>query len=234
MGALASSPKHPLVAGALVLAACNAILGNEEASPFAPDIDATEGTETAQSDGPPDVVAVATPPPRHEASDAATDVAAASPPRVSCPRGTKTCSGRCVLASDPAFGCDPASCRPCAPPHAVAECAATTCAVAGCTAGWANCNRIDADGCEADLGSEESCGACGVRCKAPKNGASTCTDGRCVVTCARGFADCDGRPENGCETNLAHDKKNCGACGVYCLIGKCDDGVCSLVFGAKD
>src|SRR6185369_7330185 len=36
------------------------------------------------------------------------------------------------------------------------------------------------------------------------------------VMCSKDLADCDGKPENGCETNIKTDRKNCGACKHEC------------------
>jgi formylglycine-generating enzyme required for sulfatase activity len=43
--------------------------------------------------------------------------------------------------------------------------------------------------------------------------------------CDAGFADCDGKAENGCEADLLRDVKNCGECGNACA-KSCADGVC--------
>jgi hypothetical protein len=48
------------------------------------------------------------------------------------------------------------------------------------------------------------------------------------MTCTAGFADCDGKQDNGCEANLTRDKKNCGACGNRCIFGHCATGICAL------
>jgi hypothetical protein len=50
--------------------------------------------------------------------------------------------------------------------------------------------------------------------------------------CPEGTADCDGAASNGCETKLATDPSNCGACGVECMapagmMATCNNGVCS-------
>ncbi len=34
------------------------------------------------------------------------------------------------------------------------------------------------------------------------------------IGCTEGFGNCDGRRENGCETNFLTDPENCGGCGV--------------------
>ncbi len=52
-------------------------------------------------------------------------------------------------------------------------------------------------------------------------------------TCAAFTGDCNGNAGDGCETNLASDVKNCGACGTTCPAGggaaaACTAGVCGL------
>jgi hypothetical protein len=58
-----------------------------------------------------------------------------------------------------------------------------------------------------------------------------CEDGNCV--CTGGFDDCDGSPENGCETDLASSEDHCGACGHGCLGGGCSGGRCLPITLAK-
>jgi hypothetical protein len=41
-------------------------------------------------------------------------------------------------------------------------------------------------------------------------------------------ADCDGNPNNGCETNLSNDATNCGQCGYSCGGGSCVNSACVL------
>ncbi len=47
----------------------------------------------------------------------------------------------------------------------------------------------------------------------------------CNLGCDEGFADCDGEPESGCETNLGLNTNHCGACGNVCPYG-CNQGAC--------
>jgi hypothetical protein len=49
--------------------------------------------------------------------------------------------------------------------------------------------------------------------------------------CPPGQGDCDGRADNGCETDLLGDSANCGACNAPCLdrpnaFGRCVRGFC--------
>jgi hypothetical protein len=62
------------------------------------------------------------------------------------------------------------------PPHAMPTCTSGTCGFV-CDAGWADCNLLPEDGCEADLTSTATCGACDVMCP-PR---STCVDGMCTT-----------------------------------------------------
>ncbi|MEZ4299830.1 MAG: fibrinogen-like YCDxxxxGGGW domain-containing protein, partial [Polyangiaceae bacterium] len=84
-----------------------------------------------------------------------------------------------------------------------------------CEDGFANCDGIDANGCEADLSDPANCGACGVAC-ANANGTTACNAGACEPTCAAGYADCDGNPANGCEANTKLTCGTCDASGLSC------------------
>ena len=59
----------------------------------------------------------------------------------------------------------------------------------------------------------DSCDGCGVA-----NATARCNQlRRCdIAVCYRGFDDCDGSPDNGCETNVRTDPDNCGGCGRKC------------------
>ena len=50
------------------------------------------------------------------------------------------------------------------------------------------------------------------------------------VGCPVRFADCDGDPSNGCETNVRESLAHCGACGASCVrahaVTTCASGVC--------
>jgi hypothetical protein len=184
--------------------------------------------------------------------------------RCALANATSACAGgRCVVAScaagfgdcdgDPANGCEvstasaPAHCgacnRACAPPNGVGACAAGVCRVATCSAGFGDCDGNAANGCEVSLASSVThCGACGALCS-NQNGTPRCGAGRCEITCARGFGDCDGNAANGCETSTDTSVTSCGACGracslanatASCSVGRCAVARCNAGFGDCD
>lgn len=105
--------------------------------------------------------------------------------------------------------------------HCVLDTADNTfkCRIASCQSGFASCDADPSNGCEANLRTDVmNCGGCAMACTAPPNmhaTGATCGAGRCAAVCERGFADCDGRIENGCEVDLTN-ASNCGACGANC------------------
>jgi hypothetical protein len=48
------------------------------------------------------------------------------------------------------------------------------------------------------------------------HGGVACSNGACAPSCDAGFGDCDGKPKNGCETDLDKTITDCGACGTVC------------------
>jgi hypothetical protein len=57
---------------------------------------------------------------------------------------------------------------------------------------------------------------------------STCAEGACaIVECEGYFADCNGDPLDGCETDRATDPASCGTCGRACGAAEtCEAGLC--------
>ena len=121
----------------------------------------------------------------------------------------------------------------CSVANATPACSAGICQVGICTAGFGDCDRNAANGCETNLStSVNNCGACGHACAAA-NAASSCTAGQCTIaSCNTGFADCDHNAANGCESNLSTDVQNCGTCGVVCSANNatsaCSAGACRI------
>jgi hypothetical protein len=157
----------------------------------------------------------------------------------SAAHGTPSCRlGACGVVCEPGFadcggandGCetplstlaDCAACGDaCAFAHGTASCDAGVCSLVACEGGFHAC----AGACVADADAT-ACGAQCVPCVAPPHAVPTCEAGACGWTCAAGFADCDGLPEDGCEVSTADDPRHCGACGVDCLQGACKAATC--------
>ncbi len=147
---------------------------------------------------------------------------------VACPGLRTTCAGACIdPQTNPAHcgGCN----APCATrPNAVATCVAGGCG-STCTAGFADCDGIAANGCESTASDATNCGTCGNVCPAGEQ----CIDRRCG--CTAGRADCDGSLANGCEVNTTMgDITHCGACGIRCptpptgATAVCSGGMCRI------
>ncbi len=102
-----------------------------------------------------------------------------------------------------------------------------------CDTGFADCDGNGKNGCEASLGSPLHCGACGNVCAPLPHATAGCAAGACGIgACDPGFGDCDGNPQNGCETPT-NTLGNCGGCGITCdddgnacTDESCDSGAC--------
>ena len=100
-----------------------------------------------------------------------------------------------------------------------------------CASGYGDCDGSISNGCETDLQTSlQHCGACQRTCHTNGHDVTSamCTSGRCQVTCAPRIspeADCDGNPDNGCESYLMFDAQNCGQCGNVCT--RCEAGICT-------
>ncbi|MCA3012124.1 MAG: hypothetical protein INH41_06960 [Myxococcaceae bacterium] len=86
------------------------------------------------------------------------------------------------------------------------------------------------------------CGACGQACGSA-NATVACLEGACRASCDEGFADCNARPDDGCEVDLRADVSHCGACRAACRLpdatpacqgGRCAVARCREGFGSCD
>jgi hypothetical protein len=125
-----------------------------------------------------------------------------------CTPGEATCASlteRRVCNAD-GFG---HSTTPCATDQ---SCVAGACVPRVCTPGEATCtSTTERKVCNAD-----GLGYTAMACTAPTGQTATCVAGACRITCAAGFADCDGNTANGCEISLNTDANHCGRCGNAC------------------
>lgn len=156
--------------------------------------------------------------------------------QIACSAGFANCDGSAANGCEVNLGTDLANCgacgNACGTANATAACTAGACGLA-CNAGYADCNGLNADGCETSLLLDAAnCGGCGIACSAP-NATPACAGGACAVgTCNAGFADCNGNPADGCEVDFATDPNNCGGCGNVCSAANgtsaCVSGLCAV------
>ena len=106
---------------------------------------------------------------------------------------------------------------------------------AACVSGFAHCSPRPDEGCEANLSSSATCGACGTICSGAKPVCVTTGDvSACGVSCTGTKTDVCGST---C-VDLKSDAKNCGVCGHDCTVlpglktgaagVTCQVGVCSV------
>lgn len=138
-----------------------------------------------------------------------------------CLMGYANCNGELNDGCEVDLSKDPKNCGGCG-----IECAAGEACLKGvcqCNPGPSGCDCLT--DFESDL---NNCGGCGLICLTRANSTATCKFGRCDTACKVGFADCNGIPTDGCETDTMKDPRNCGACGVGCATGQaCIDGLCA-------
>lgn len=105
--------------------------------------------------------------------------------------------------------------RVCALANAQSECVSSTCMLVDCLPGYANCDGVRANGCEANLNINPThCGGCNQTCSIP-GATAVCISGECeLARCASGLLDCSAT-SLGCETDGTR-VGNCGACGESC------------------
>jgi hypothetical protein len=94
----------------------------------------------------------------------------------------------------------------------------------GCGAGQTCCDRT----CVDPANNPMHCGGCGMTCASAPHGTATCTSGRCLRQCDDGFADCNMRADDGCETDTRTSTDHCGACGAACAMRSHASVACAM------
>ncbi len=102
-----------------------------------------------------------------------------------CAASETRCGSSCVNTATSVDNCG--ACGTMCPERANAarSCAMSTCGFT-CSAGFADCDMMAANGCEAPLDTVLNCGACGMACAAPVGGMVACVSGACNRTCPAG------------------------------------------------
>jgi hypothetical protein len=108
----------------------------------------------------------------------------------------------CDLEKHACVGClDDAGCLPgsiCVSQVCIAGCSPNQPCVAGQTCCGQSCFDLSVD--------ENNCGSCNAGCQGIPNATVACINGQCVkASCNPNFADCNGDPNDGCETNTIVD-----------------------------
>lgn len=112
---------------------------------------------------------------------------------------------------------------------------APMCVSTECPAPFATCagfgGELPTYACSTNLSNDIwNCGACNHQC-----GGDTpayhlqmgCADGECQAFCKKGYSDCNGITDDGCESDPLSDSNNCGVCGNKCAAGvACIEGTC--------
>jgi hypothetical protein len=156
---------------------------------------------------------------------------------LTCEEGKRDCKNGAADGCETDVKGDVNNCGGCgivcpAPAGGDAACVDGKCAISACAKGKLDCNSSMADGCETDGARDlNNCGTCGKTCAGGENGAAACQGGKCTLVCNAGYLDCDGNPDNGCETNGSADINHCGNCGNVCpsspsLNAACAAGTC--------
>ena len=112
-------------------------------------------------------------------------------------------------------------------------CAAGKCGAVKCDQGFADCDKVAANGCEASIATTDNCGMCGIKCS-PGQTCGQDTKGRTVCLCPPGQTLC-----GGVCSDILSDLYNCGGCGNDCTlasvnkngIGLCKYGSCEFKCG---
>jgi len=170
----------------------------------------------------------------------AVGICAGSSCDLSCNVGWGNCDSDTTNGCEANLATDSSNCSACgmacpSSPHASSTCSNGTCSALLCNAGFADCDNNPTNGCETyPRDDPNNCGACGNVCGSVNNGTTTCSKGACrIAFCNEGYGDCDGNPDNGCETYTNDDPENCWGCGNICRsdngTATCSAGLCGII-----
>lgn len=117
-----------------------------------------------------------------------------------CLPGWGDCDGSLTNGCESDLLRDPTHCGSCTGvcrvPNATAACGPSgTCIVGRCNRGWRQCGAACVG-----MYDPKACGPSCAPCPTVPNAYATCNSNYCGFTCSTGFHDCDGKPENGCES----------------------------------
>ena len=97
-----------------------------------------------------------------------------------CSSNFECCGGSCIDTSKDASNCGACG-TVCSGNHAAATCVGGACKTGACNAGWGDCNKDPADGCEVDTATDSShCGSCDKACPGVSRHLALCRGGVCV------------------------------------------------------
>ncbi len=119
---------------------------------------------------------------------------------------------------------------PCMLPHATSSCGSSGCTIVACAPGYADCDGIDANGCEQSLEEASDCGACNNACTGSTPVCNELPGGErmCQSVCGA-VLDLCGSSCVDLDESLLH----CGGCNAACApahaTGDCVSGSCQVL-----
>ncbi|MFH1503614.1 MAG: hypothetical protein ABIE36_03070 [Candidatus Diapherotrites archaeon] len=110
--------------------------------------------------------------------------------------------------------------------NANSACSNNLCVLSSCIPPYENCNNINSDGCEIQLGTLENCGSCGDACT---SGEELCVDGECNscngdwISPENSGVECDGGSLclADCTCTEGYESDGIGGCGIPDTIVTC-------------